>query len=87
MNFDESLNSSFPNRGFQKWPKSSWFLSGNITRKLDKAPKKDTVIIPDGGFTIIRFLTDNPGWWFFHCHLEFHVEVNMPVFDESKPPG
>ena len=54
-----------------------WFLlpPGNITRKLDKAVKKDTVIVPDGGYTIIRFLADNPGWWFFHCHLEFHVEV------------
>ena len=62
----------------------SFINVGNITRKLDKAPKKDTVIIPDGGFTIIRFLTDNPGWWFFHCHLEFHVEVIIPfVFYES----
>lgn len=49
--------------------------AGNITRNLNAAPLKDTVIVPDGGFTILRFEADNPGWWIFHCHLEFHVEV------------
>lgn len=49
--------------------------AGNITRNLQSAPLKDTIIIPDGGYAILRFEADNPGWWFFHCHLEFHVEV------------
>lgn len=50
--------------------------AGNITRNLQAAPLKDTVIVPDGGYTILRFEANNPGWWLFHCHLEFHVEVS-----------
>ena len=35
--------------------------SGQLKRKLTKAPRKDTVPVPDGGYTIIRFKADNPG--------------------------
>ena len=31
------------------------------------------------GYTIIRFLADNPGTWMFHCHLDFHSEVGMAL--------
>ena len=34
---------------------------GEIPRKLDKAVKKDTVTVPDGGYTILRFHATNPG--------------------------
>lgn len=51
--------------------------AGGITRKLDDTVKKDTVTIPDGGYTIIRFTADNPGWWLMHCHLVFHSEMAM----------
>ena len=40
-------------------------------------PRKDTVIVPFGGYTVIRFTTDNPGWWFFHCHIEVHQLEGM----------
>ncbi|XP_022087951.1 laccase-like isoform X2 [Acanthaster planci] len=65
--------------------------AGNITRKLSRAPLKDTVIVPDGGFTAVRFVANNPGWWLFHCHLEFHVEIGMSVLirvgsEEDLPP-
>lgn len=52
---------------------------GQIVRRLKDAPMKDTVTVPDGGFTIIRFVADNPGWWLFHCHIEFHIEVGMAL--------
>lgn len=35
--------------------------AGLIKRNLLNPPKKDTVTIPDGGFTIIRFHATNPG--------------------------
>lgn len=50
---------------------------GLIKRNLEAPPLKDTVTVPVGGYTIIRFLTDNPGTWLFHCHLEFHSEIGM----------
>ncbi|XP_076673352.1 uncharacterized protein LOC143371730 [Andrena cerasifolii] len=52
---------------------------GLIRRHLDHAPLKDTVTVPDGGFTIVRFHADNPGYWLFHCHIEFHAEVGMSL--------
>ena len=40
---------------------------------------KDTVIVPFGGYTVIRFLADNPGWWLLHCHIEVHQLEGMAV--------
>ena len=34
---------------------------GRIRRNLINAPIKDTVAVPDGGYTIIRFVAINPG--------------------------
>lgn len=53
--------------------------AGKIKRRLHGAPKKDTVTVPDGGYTIIRFYADNPGFWLFHCHIDFHIEVGMAL--------
>ena len=41
--------------------------------------KKDTVIVPYGGYTVIRFVADNPGWWLLHCHIEIHQLEGMAV--------
>ncbi|KAJ2924904.1 hypothetical protein H1R20_g12176, partial [Candolleomyces eurysporus] len=27
----------------------------------------------------IRFTTDNPGPWFFHCHIEFHLAAGLAI--------
>ena len=50
-------------------------MVGEIQRKLNNAVKKDTVMTPHGGYTILRFVADNPGFWFLHCHIEDHTEV------------
>jgi len=52
---------------------------GLLKRNLNTAPVKDTVTIPDGGYTIIRFEAINPGFWLFHCHIEFHAEIGMAL--------
>lgn len=52
---------------------------GQLKRRLFRAPQKDTVTVPDGGYTIIRFIADNPGYWLFHCHIEFHAEIGMAL--------
>ncbi len=51
--------------------------NGLLKRNLNKPIIKDTVTVPVGGYTIIRFVADNPGIWLFHCHLEFHSEIGM----------
>jgi len=29
------------------------------------------------GFTLIRFITDNPGAWALHCHITWHMEAGL----------
>ncbi|XP_041470356.1 laccase-like [Lytechinus variegatus] len=53
--------------------------NGGIVRNYDHAPGKDTVVIPSGGYTVIDFVANNPGWWILHCHMEFHFEDGMGI--------
>eukprot|EP00057_Strongylocentrotus_purpuratus_P006763 XP_011661237.1 PREDICTED: laccase-2 [Strongylocentrotus purpuratus] len=83
----EKLNSSTSLQEVMELDK----LGEGLPRNLDHPPLKDTVIVPDGGYTIIQFVADNPGWWFLHCHLEFHVAIGMGMLihvgtDEDLPP-
>ncbi|KAG6856915.1 hypothetical protein H0H87_012165 [Tephrocybe sp. NHM501043] len=41
----------------------------------------------DGNITIIRFLTDNSGPWFFHCHIDWHIELGLAVVFAEDPEG
>jgi len=51
--------------------------NGN-TNSLPLTPsKRDVVTVPANGYTVIRFLADNPGVWFFHCHIDFHLAAGM----------
>ena len=47
---------------------------------------KDTVIVPFGGYVVIRFIADNPGWWFFHCHIEIHQLEGMAALIQELDP-
>ncbi|KAG6917344.1 hypothetical protein DXG01_002915 [Tephrocybe rancida] len=49
--------------------------------------KRDTVNtgLADGNATI-RFVTDNAGPWFLHCHIDWHLELGLAVvFAEDIP--
>ena len=45
----------------------------------DTTVRKDTVIVPAGGYVVIQFKTDNPGYWILHCHIEKHQLDGMAV--------
>lgn len=59
-------------------------------------PKQSTVVVPKGGWAAIRFIADNPGVWYLHCHFEHHhykgmstaiiVEDGLNVVDKLLPP-
>jgi FtsP/CotA-like multicopper oxidase with cupredoxin domain len=54
----------------------------------ENAVRKDVVAINEE--TIIRFRTDNPGPWFLHCHIDWHLEAGLAVIfgealEESGP--
>ena len=55
-----------------------------------KTVRKDTVVVPAGGYVIVRFLANNPGWFIMHCHIESDLEGGMAVvFNElssRQPP-
>ncbi|KAG6792770.1 hypothetical protein POTOM_001928 [Populus tomentosa] len=70
---------------------------GNFYPKRD--PKKfnladpverNTIGVPAGGWTAIRFIADNPGVWFMHCHLEVHTTWGLKmafVVDNGEGPN
>lgn len=33
--------------------------------------RRDTVLIRANGHAVLRFRSDNPGVWLFHCHIEW----------------
>ncbi|XXG75234.1 hypothetical protein AAC387_Pa07g3787 [Persea americana] len=39
--------------------------------------ERNTIGVPSGGWVAIRFLADNPGVWFMHCHIEVHVSWGL----------
>ncbi|KAL2332944.1 hypothetical protein Fmac_014157 [Flemingia macrophylla] len=52
--------------------------------------ERNTVGVPAGGWTAIRFRADNPGVWFMHCHLEIHTTWGLKmafVVDNGKGPN
>ncbi|XP_078044493.1 uncharacterized protein LOC144473985 [Augochlora pura] len=58
-------------------------------------PAKDTIKVPQGGYAIVRFWTNNPGWWLMHCHFTWHhltgmelvVRVGEDIDLPQEPPG
>uniref|UniRef100_A0A914C4Z8 Uncharacterized protein n=2 Tax=Acrobeloides nanus TaxID=290746 RepID=A0A914C4Z8_9BILA len=54
-----------------KWTNSSW-LNGNVEGMYKNPTLRDTIVVPTGGYVVIRFRAKNPGWWFAHCHLLLH---------------
>ncbi|KAI9511058.1 laccase [Russula earlei] len=61
--------------------------AGNSTYNYDDPVIRDVVSIGDTGDDVtIRFFTDNPGPWFFHCHIDWHLEKGFAVvFAEDVP--
>ncbi|KAK3101843.1 hypothetical protein FSP39_006762 [Pinctada imbricata] len=67
------------------WANPTW--TGNSVEgiNINNPILKDTVIVPSGGYVVIRFKADNPGPWFFHCHIDLHNTNGMGmVIDEAR---
>ncbi|KAM3340705.1 hypothetical protein P3S68_028339 [Capsicum galapagoense] len=62
-------------RGFGNYYSSKDPASFNL---VDPA-ERNTVGVPSGGWVAIRFLADNPGVWFMHCHLEVHTSWGLKM--------
>jgi len=60
---------------------------GKILRNFNAPPLRDGVIVNYGGYAIIRFIADNPGFWFFHCHMAYHLETGMGMVIQVGEPS
>lgn len=59
---------------------------GNFNPETDTAkfnlidpPLRNTVGVPVNGWAVIRFVADNPGAWFMHCHLDVHITWGLAM--------
>ena len=50
--------------------------NGSITFPT-KPMRRDTLLVRPNGNFVIRFRSDNPGVWLFHCHIEWHVDSGL----------
>ena len=51
----------------------------NGTFVYDNPPRRDTVLLPGGGYVAIGFQADNPGIWAYHCHIAWHASSGFAV--------
>lgn len=47
--------------------------------------RKDVITVPAGGYVVVDFLADNPGWWFLHCHIDSHLLRGMGIVVGELP--
>ncbi|OBZ71590.1 Laccase-2 [Grifola frondosa] len=61
--------------------------AGSTVYNYDDPVLRDTVNIGGPGDNVtIRFETNNPGPWFLHCHIDFHLQAGFAiVFAEDIP--
>jgi FtsP/CotA-like multicopper oxidase with cupredoxin domain len=68
-------------------------LNSTTTNDYNKNPmRRDTLVIPEYGWALIRFRNDNPGQWALHCHISWHMEAGLfmqfvSLQDEIKALG
>lgn len=56
--------------------------------EIPKYPSmRDTVIVELNGNLVIRFKADNPGVWFFHCHVDYHVAMQGLLITLIESPS
>ncbi|KAI3607117.1 laccase [Moniliophthora roreri] len=55
-------------------------VAGSDTYNYENPVRRDVVNSGKGGDNVtFRFFTDNPGPWFLHCHIDWHLEVGLAV--------
>ncbi|KAH9991861.1 multicopper oxidase 2A [Russula vinacea] len=47
--------------------------------------RRDTILIPAYSWVVLRFVTDNPGVWAFHCHIAWHMAAGLLMQINSQP--
>ncbi|XP_050244372.1 laccase-7-like [Quercus robur] len=60
--------------------------SENDPRKFNfvNPQMRNTIAVPTGGWTVIRFTANNPGVWMVHCHLDVHLSLGLGMAFEVE---
>ena len=53
------------------------YKPSKISPKPATPMRRDTIIVNEGSWVVLRFKADNPGVALFHCHIEWHVESGL----------
>jgi len=60
----------------------------NMTFNYKNPVRRDVVSAGiQGQQMVIRFVTDNSGPWFLHCHIDWHLEAGFAVVMAENPAG
>ncbi|KAJ5363571.1 Multicopper oxidase type 2 [Penicillium cataractarum] len=61
------------------------FDSSNHTAFPTYPARRDTFVLPPGGYYVIRFVASNPGVWLFHCHIDWHMMQGLAMTFVEDP--
>eukprot|EP00475_Leptophrys_vorax_P012633 TRINITY_DN19031_c0_g1_i1.p1 TRINITY_DN19031_c0_g1~~TRINITY_DN19031_c0_g1_i1.p1 ORF type:complete len:612 (-),score=122.60 TRINITY_DN19031_c0_g1_i1:1169-3004(-) len=62
------------------------YRTGAVRLKTNNPVLRDTIRVPGQGYAVLRFVADNPGVWFMHCHMEWHLAAGMGVILVEDAP-
>ena len=62
-----------------------WVLSTSDYPETNTPILRDTISVPAQGWAHIRFVADNPGVWFLHCHIDWHLEAGLAAYFIEAP--
>lgn len=77
-----------------EWKEGEKELEAQVQEKLkfamdnqikDNPLRRDTFSVPPGGFVLIRFVKNNPGFWAFHCHIDWHLVQGLGLIFNELP--
>ena len=71
-----------PACGFGKWRNGR---PSSIKPVNKTSIRKDTIIVPAGGYVVIEFVAHNPGSWLMHCHIDHHLILGMGLVIKELP--
>ncbi|KAF9941682.1 hypothetical protein BGZ75_002844 [Mortierella antarctica] len=61
------------------------YIPGRSPLELTNPLRRDTVTVPAYGYTVLRFVSDNPGLWTLHCHIDWHMAAGLLMQFEVQP--
>lgn len=59
--------------------------TGDTSRMARTPMRRDTWILAPNGYTVIRYIANNPGVWLLHCHMEWHAVAGLTATIVEAP--